>query len=133
MSDTCKFDFSVVSKNSAKYSSDKYSKALAGVGTMFFSSKARPSSVRVVRAYLRADGWLSSVDDYTKSAEIVVTNSSGNCDTFRLTIEDARQLLEALPSIISDAEQIKEALVKVLPVEEAEDFDDDNDDDDNDD
>ena len=133
MSDTCKFDFSKVVKNTVNYSSDKYSKALAGVGTMFFSSKARPSSVRVVRAYLRADGWLSSVDDYTKSAEIVVTNSSGNCDTFRLTIEDARQLLEALPSIISDAEQIKEALVKVLPVEEAEDFDDDNDDDDNDD
>ena len=130
MSDTCKFDFSVTDKKSTRFSSDKYSKALAGVGTMFFSSKARPSSVRVVRAYLRADGWLSSVDDYTKSAEIVVTNSSSNCDTFRLTIEDARQLLEALPSIISDAEQIKEALVKVLPAEEAEDFDDDDDDDD---
>ena len=130
MSDTCKFDFSTVSKNSAKYSSDKYSKALAGVGTMFFSSKARPSSVRVVRAYLRADGWLSSVDDYTKSAEIVVTNSSSNCDTFRLTIEDARQLLESLPDIISDAEQIKEALTKVLPQEDSDDFDDDDDNDD---
>ena len=130
MSNTCKFDFSKVDKNTVNYSSDKYSKALAGVGTMFFSSKARPSSVRVVRAYLRADGWLSSVDDYTKSAEIVVTNSSSNCDTFRLTIEDARQLMEALPGIISDAEQIKEALTKVLPAEEAEDFgDNDNDDD----
>ena len=134
MSNTCKFDFSKVDKNTVKYSHDKYTKALAGVGTMFFSSKARPSSVRVVRAYLRADNWLSSVDDYTKSAEIVVTNSSGNCDTFRLTIEDARQLMESLPSIISDAEQIKEALAKVLPVKDAEDFDDDdNDDDDNDD
>ena len=130
MSNTCKFDFSKVGKNTVSYSHDKYTKALAGVGTMFFSSKARPSSVRVVRASLRADGWLSSVDDYTKSAEIVVTNSSSNCDTFRLTIEDARQLLEALPSIISDAEQIKEALVKVLPAEEAEDFDDDDDDND---
>ena len=119
MSNTCKFDFSKVDKNTVKYSSDKYAKALAGVGTMFFSSKARPSNVRVVRAYLRADGWLSSVDDYTKSAEIVVTNSSGNCDTFRLTIEDARQLLEALPSIISDAEQIKEALTKVLPMNDS--------------
>ena len=128
MSNTCKFDFSKVGKNTVSYSHDKYSKALAGVGTMFFSSKARTNDVRVVRAYLRANSWLSSVDDYTKSAEIVVTNSSSNCDTFRLTIEDARQLLEALPSIISDAEQIKEALVKVLPVEEAEDFDDDNDD-----
>lgn len=130
MSDTCKFDFSEVGKNSAKYSSDKYAKAKAGVGTMFFSSKARPSNVRIVRAYLSADNWLSSVDDYTRSAEIVVTNSSGNCDAFRLTIDDARQLLEALPGIISGAEQIKEALVKVLPVEEAEDFDDDDDDDD---
>ena len=119
MSNTCKFDFSKVDKNTVNYSSDKYAKALAGVGTMFFSSKARPSNVRVVRAYLRADGWLSSVDDYTKSAEIVVTNSSGNCDTFRLTIEDARQLLEALPSIISDAEQIKEALTKVLPMNDS--------------
>ena len=129
MSNTCKFDFSRVDKNTVNYSNDKYSKALAGVGTMFFSSKARPSSVRVVRAYLRTDGWLSSVDDYTKSAEIVVTNSFSNCDTFRLTIEDARQLMEALPGIISDAEQIKEALTKVLPAEEAEDFDDDDDDD----
>lgn len=132
MSNTCKFDFSKVGKNTVSYSRDKYTKALAGVGTMFFSSTASPSNVRIVRAYLRADNWPSSVDDYTKSAEIVVTSSSSNCDTFRLTIEDARQLLEALPSIISDAEQIKEALVKVLPVEEAEDFDDDNDDDDND-
>lgn len=125
-----KFDFkkSVDSSKSSVYDSKKYRDALAGVGTMFFSSKARPSNVRVVRAYLRADGWLSSVDDYTKSAEIVVTNNSGNCDTFRLTIDDARQLLEALPSIISDAEQIKEALVEVLPAEEAEDFDDDDDD-----
>lgn len=129
MSDTCKFDFSKVDKNTVNYSSDKYAKAKAGVGTMFFSSKARPSNVRIVRAYLSADNWLSSVDDYTRSAEIVVTNSSGNCDAFRLTIDDARQLLEALPGIISDAEQIKEALVKVLPAEEAEDFDDDDDDD----
>ena len=134
MSNTCKFDFSRVDKNTVNYSSDKYVKAKAGVGTMFFSSKARPSDVRIVRAYLSADNWLSSVDDYTRSAEIVVSNRNGNCDTFRLTIEDARQLLEALPSIISDAEQIKEALTKVLPAEEAEDFDDDdNDDDDNDD
>ena len=129
MSNTCKFDFSKVDKNTVNYSHDKYTKALADVGTMFFSSKARPSSVRVVRAYLRTDGWLSSVDDYTKSAEIVVTNSSGNCDTFRLTIEDARQLMEALPGIISDAEQIKEALTKVLPAEDTEDFDDDDNDD----
>ena len=86
-----------------------------------------------MRAYLRADNWLSSVDDYTKSAEIVVANSISDCNGFRLTVEDARQLLEALPSIISDAEQIKEALVKVLPVKNAEDFDDDNDDDDDDD
>ena len=129
MSNTCKFDFSKVDKNTVNYSHDKYTKALADVGTMFFSSKARPSSVRVVRAYLRTDGWLSSVDDYTKSAEIVVTNSFSNCDTFRLTIEDARQLMEALPGIISDAEQIKEALTKVLPAEDTEDFDDDDDDD----
>ena len=128
MSNTCKFDFSKVDKNTVNYSNDKYSKALAGVGTMFFSSKARPSSVRVVRAYLRADGWLSSVDDYTKSAEIIVTNSISNCGTFQLTIEDARQLMEALPGIISDAEQIKEALTKVLPAEDTEDFDDDDDD-----
>ena len=133
MSDTCKFDFSEFSTNSVNYSSDKYAKAKASVGTMFFSSKARPSNVRIVRAYLSADNWLSSVDDYTKSAEIVVTNSISDCNGFRLTVEDARQLLEALPSIISDAEQIKEALVKVLPAEEAEDFDDDDDDDDNDD
>ena len=127
MSDTCKFDFSEVSKNSVNYSSDKYAKAKASVGTMFFSSKARPRNVRIVRAYLSADNWLSSVDAYTRSAEIVVTNNSSNCDTFRLTIDDARQLLEALPGIISDVEQIKEALVKVLPAEEAEDFDDDDD------
>ena len=129
MSNTCKFDFRATDKKSTRFSGDKYTKAKAGVGTMFFSSKARPSDVRIVRAYLSADNWLSSVDDYTRSAEIVVTNRNGNCDTFRLTIEDARQLLEALPSIISDAEQIKEALTKVLPAEEAEDFDDDNDDD----
>ena len=130
MSDTCKFDFSKVGKNTVNYSRDKYTKALAGVGTMFFSSKASPSNVRIVRAYLRADNWPSSVDDYTKSAEIVVTSSSSNCDTFRLTIEDARQLLEALPDIISDAEQIKEALTKVLPQEDSDDFDDDDDDND---
>ena len=130
MSDTCKFDFSKVGKNTVNYSRDKYTKALAGVGTMFFSSKASPSNVRIVRAYLRADNWPSSVDDYTKSAEIVVTSSSSNCDTFRLTIEDARQLLEALPDIISDAEQIKEALTKVLPQEDSDDFGDDDDDND---
>ena len=129
MSNTCKFDFSKVDKNTVNYSHDKYAKAKAGVGTMFFSSKAHPSNVRIVRAYLSADNWLSSVDDYTRSAEIIVTNSSGNCDAFRLTVEDARQLMEALPGIISDAEQIKEALTKVLPAEEAEDFDDDDDDD----
>ena len=129
MSNTCKFDFSATDKKSTRFSGDKYTKAKAGVGTMFFSSKARPSDVRIVRAYLSADNWLSSVDDYTRSAEIVVTNRNGNCDTFRLTIEDARQLMEALPGIISDAEQIKEALTKVLPAEEAEDFDDDDDDD----
>ncbi len=127
MSDTCKFDFSEVSKNSVNYSSDKYAKAKASVGTMFFSSKALPSNVRIVRAYLSADNWLSSVDDYTRSAGIVVTNSSDHCGGLRLTIDDARQLLEALPGVISDAEQIKEALVKVLPAEEAEDFDDDDD------
>lgn len=132
MSNTCKFDFSVTDKKSTRFSGDKYTKAKADAGTMFFSSKASPSNIRIVRAYLRADNWISSVDAYTKSAEIVVTNSSSNCDTFRLTIEDARQLLESLPSIISDAEQIKEALVKVLPVKDAEDFDDDNDDDDDD-
>lgn len=130
MSNTCKFDFSVTDKKSTRFSGDKYAKAKADTGTMFFSSKASPSNVRIVRAYLSADNWLSSVDDYTRSAEIVVTNRSGSCDAFRLTIEDARQLLEALPSIISDAEQIKEALVKVLPVKEAEDFDDDDDDND---
>ena len=129
MSNTCKFDFSKVDKNTVNYSSDKYSKALAGVGTMFFSSKARPSNVRVVRAYLSANNWLSSVSEYERSAEIVVTNKSSNCDRFSLTIEDARQLMEALPGIISDAEQIKEALVKVLPAEEAEDFDDSDEDD----
>lgn len=128
MSNTCKFDFSKVDKNTVKYSHDKYTKALAGVGTMFFSSKASPSNVRIVRAYLRADNWPSSVDDYTKSAEIVVTSSSSNCDTFRLTIEDARQLLESLPGIISDAEQIKEALTKVLPQEDSDDDDDEYDD-----
>ena len=130
MSDTCKFDFSEVDKNSAKYSRGKYAKAKAGVGTVFFSSKSSPSNVRIVRAYLSADSWPSSVDDYTRSAEIVVTNSSSSCATFSLTIDDARQLLEALPGVISDAEQIKEALVKVLPAEEAEDFDDDDDDND---
>ena len=129
MSDTCKFDFSKVDKNTVNYSSDKYAKAKAGVGTMFFSSKARPNDVRIVRAYLSADNWPSSVDDYTRSAEIVVTNRSSNCDAFSLTIDDARQLMEALPGIISDAEQIKEALVKVLPAEKAEDFDDSDEDD----
>ena len=124
-----KFDFSTNEKKSARFSNDKYSKAKAGVGTMFFSGKSRPSSVQVVRAYLSANNWISSVQEFEDSAEIRFTNSSSNCDTFRITIEDARKLLEALPSIISDAEQIKEALTKVLPVEEAEDFDDDDNDD----
>ena len=128
MSNTCKFDFSVTDKKSTRFSGDKYTKAKADAGTMFFSSKASPSNVRIVRAYLRADNWISSVDDYTKSAEIVVTNSSSNCDTFRLTIEDARQLMEALPGIISDAEQIEEALTKVLPAEDIDDDDDEYDD-----
>ena len=128
-----KFDFSTNENKASRFSNDKYSKAKAGVGTMFFSGKSRPSSVQVVRAYLSASNWISSAQEFEDSAEIRFTNSSSNCDTFRITIEDARKLLEALPSIISDAEQIKEALVKVLPVKEAEDFDDDNDDDDNDD
>ena len=127
MSDTCKFDFSVTNKKSSRFSNDKYDKAKAGAGTMFFSSKARPSNVRVVRAYLSANNWLSSVSEYERSAEIVVTNNSSNCDRFSLTIEDARQLMEALPGIISDAEQIKEALTKVRPMEDAEDFDDNDD------
>ena len=127
-----KFDFSTNENKASRFSNDKYSKAKAGVGTMFFSGKSRPSSVQVVRAYLSANNWISSVQEFEDSAEIRFTNSSSNCDTFRITIEDARKLLEALPSIISDAEQIKEALVKVLPVKDAEDFDDDNDDDDDD-
>ena len=110
-----KFDFSTNEKKSSHFSSDKYSKAKAGVGTMFFSGKSRPSSVQVVRAYLFADNWISSVQDYEDTAEIRFTNSSNNCDTFRITLEDARQLMEALPGMISDAEQIKEALGKVLP------------------
>ena len=129
-----KFDFSTNENKASRFSNDEYSKAKAGVGTMFFSGKSRPSSVQVVRAYLSASNWISSVQEFEDSAEIRFTNNNGNSgDTFRITIEDARKLLEALPSIISDAEQIKEALVKVLPVEEAEDFDDDNDDDDHDD
>lgn len=125
-----KFDFSTNEKMSSSFSNGKYSKAKAGVGTMFFSGKSRPSNVRVVRAYLSADDWISSVQEYEDSAEIRFANGSSNCGTFCITLEDARQLLEALPSIISDAEQIKEALTKVLPAEEAEDFDDDDDDDD---
>ena len=129
MTNTCKYDFRATGKKANKFSSEKYIQARGSVGTTFFSSKSRPSNVRIVRAYLSADNWPASVDEYTKSAEIVVTNNSNNCEAFRITIEDARHLVEALPSIISDAEQIKEALVKVLPVEEAEDFDDDGDDD----
>ena len=126
-----KFDFSTNEKKSARFSNDKYTKAKAGVGTMFFSGKSRPSSVQVVRVYLSASNWISSAQEFEDSAEIRLTNSSGNSgDTFRITIEDARKLLEALPGIVSDAEQIKEALGKVLPATDSDAASDDDDDDD---
>ena len=126
-----KFDFRTNENKASRFSNDKYSKAKAGVGTMFFSGKSRPSSVQVVRAYLSASNWISSVQEFEDSAEIRFTNSSGNnCDTFRITIEDARKLLEALPGIVSDAEQIKEALGKVLPATDSDAASDDDDDDD---
>ena len=124
-----KFDFSTNEKKSSHFSNDKYSKAKAGVGTMFFSGKSRPSNVRVVRAYLSADNWISSVQEYENSAEIRFANSSSNCDAFCITLEDARQLMEALPGMISDAEEIKEALGKVLPATDSDDVSDDDDDD----
>ena len=128
-----KFDFSTNENKASRFSNDKYSKAKAGVGTMFFSGKSRPSSVQVVRAYLSASNWLSSIQEFEDSAEIRFTNSSGNnCDTFRITIEDARKLLEALPGIVSDAEQIKEALGKVLPATDSDDVSDDYEDEDDD-
>lgn len=117
MTNTCKYDFRATGKKANKFSSEKYLQAKGDTGTMFFSSKASPSKVRIVRAYLSADNWPASVDEYTKSAEIVVTNNSNNCEAFRITIEDARHLVEALPDIIRDAEQIKEALAKILPTE----------------
>lgn len=126
-----KFDFRTNENKASRFSNDKYSKAKAGVGTMFFSGKSRPSSVQVVRAYLSASNWISSVQEFEDSAEIRFTNSSSNnCDTFRITIEDARKLLEALPGIVSDAEQIKEALGKVLPATDSDAASDDDDDDD---
>lgn len=124
-----KFDFSTNESKAFHFSNDKYSKAKAGVGTMFFSGKSRPSSVQVVRAYLSANNWISSVQEFEDSAEIRFTNSSGNSgDTFRITIEDARKLLEALPGIVSDAEQIKEAIGKVLPATDSDEASDDYDD-----
>ena len=124
-----KFDFSTNENKASRFSNDKYSKAKAGVGTMFFSGKSRPSSVQVVRAYLSANNWISSVQEFEDSAEIRLTNSSGNSgDTFRITIEDARKLLEALPGIVSDAEQIKEAIGKVLPATNSDEASDDYDD-----
>ena len=124
-----KFDFSTNENKASRFSNDKYSKAKAGVGTMFFSGKSRPSSVQVVRAYLSASNWISSVQEFEDSAEIRLTNSSGNSgDTFRITIEDARKLLEALPGIVSDAEQIKEAIGKVLPATNSDEASDDYDD-----
>ena len=125
-----KFDFRTNENKASRFSNDKYSKAKAGVGTMFFSGKSRPSSVQVVRAYLSANNWISSVQEFEDSAEIRFTNSSSNCDTFRITLEDARKLLEALPGIVSDAEQIKEALGKVLPATDSDAASDDDDDDD---
>ena len=124
-----KFDFSTNEKKSPRFSNDKYSKAKAGVGTMFFSGKSLPSSVQVIRAYLSANNWISSVQEFEDSAEIRFTNSSSNCDTFRITLEDARKLLEALPGMISDAEEIKEALGKVLPATDSDDVSDDDEDD----
>lgn len=123
-----KFDFSTNENKASRFSNDKYSKAKAGVGTMFFSGKSRPSSVQVVRAYLSANNWISSVQEFEDSAEIRFTNSSSNCDTFRITLEDARKLLEALPGIVSDAEEIKEALGKVLPATDSDEASDDYDD-----
>ena len=124
-----KFDFSTNENKASRFSNDKYSKAKAGVGTMFFSGKSRPSSVQVVRVYLSASNWISSAQEFEDSAEIRFTNSSGNSgDTFRITIEDARKLLEALPGIVSDAEQIKEAIGKVLPATNSDEASDDYDD-----
>ena len=123
-----KFDFSTNENKASRFSNDKYAKAKAGVGTMFFSGKSLPSSVQVVRAYLSASNWISSAQAFEDSAEIRFTNSSSNCDVFRITIEDARKLLEALPGIVSDAEQIKEAIGKVLPATNSDEASDDYDD-----
>ena len=77
---------------------------------------------------MSASNWISSAQEFEDSAEIRFTNSSSNCDTFRITIEDARKLLEALPGMISDAEQIKEAIGKVLPATNSDEASDDYDD-----
>ena len=127
-----KFDFSTNENKSTRFSNDKYSKAKASVGTMFFSGKSCPSSVQVVRAYLFANNCISSAQEFENSAEIRFANSISNCDTFRITLEDARKLLEALPGMLSDAEEIKEALGKVLPATDRNDVSDDDDDDDDD-
>lgn len=109
-----KFDFkrNVDSGKSLAFDNKKYKEARDNAGAVFFGKNSKPSEVEVIKTWLSADGWLSSVEDFDDSASIYISCMDG---TLEISPEDARMLLVHLQDLVEDATQIREALTEVLP------------------
>ena len=110
-----KFDFSIAEEKSGnRFDQDKYRRETATLGGMFFSSEATPQDVSTVRAWFyRGCCWTRSVEGFEESTRI---NIGRNREAIGLTVADVKQLLPILQELVSDAEQVREALAEVLPM-----------------
>ena len=119
-----KFDFSIAEeKSSNRFDREKYRRETATLGGMFFSSEATPQDINTVRAWFhRGCCWARSVEGFEESTRI---NIGRNREAIGLTVADVKQLLPILQELVSDAEQVREALAEVLPMTSEEATDDD--------
>ena len=65
-----KFDFkrSVDAMKPSAFDVKKYKEARDNAGAVFFGKNSKPSEVEIIKAWLSADGWISSVEDFDHSA-----------------------------------------------------------------
>ena len=117
-----KFDFkrSVDSGKSLAFDNKKYKEARDNAGAVFFGKNSKPSEVEIIKAWLSADGWISSVEDFDDSASICISYVDG---TLEISPEDARMLLVHLQALVEDAGEIREALTEVLPMKDSDEDD----------
>lgn len=118
-----KFDFkrNVDSGKSLAFDNKKYKEARDNAGAVFFGRNSKPSEVEIIKVWLSADGWISSVEDFDDSAYIQISDMEEA--TLSISLEDARMLLVHLQALVEDAGQIREALTEVLPMKDSDEDD----------